>query len=93
MDMHSPRKRQKVDVNTQGKQCPPKWAYCLAQATGNACPDALVWMDAALSFKLLGFIIHDALRGENQSLAAVRCPARADGSSVVLKTDTHVYSL
>lgn len=45
-------------------------------------------MDAALSFKLLGFNIHDLLRGENQSLAAVRCTTRADGSSVVLKKGT-----
>lgn len=46
-------------------------------------------MDAASSLiKLLGFNIHGALRRENQSLAAVRCPTCADGSSVVLKKGT-----
>lgn len=48
-------------------------------------------MDAALSLKLLGFNIHDALRGENESLAAIRHPTRADGSSVVLKKDTEPW--
>ena len=52
-------------------------------------------MDAASILKLLGFNIHGTLRRENQSLAAVRCPAHTDGSHVILKkgTEPHVQTL